>query len=161
MEIYPIKYKDMQVQYLMALVQKKCINVEEIGKVLLKKFESLKLKELLDKWAKESNITLKELFEVAIARKIVDYSLVCCNTEFSNLINKFLLRVTSLDAICILTCSYNEQINKYAYQKYHELLDAYLDTFEDNDLTKQLYLTEGNDLDFLQSKVIEYKKRGE
>ena len=140
MEIYPIKYKDMQVQYLMALVQKKCINVEEIGKVLLKKFESLKLKELLDKWAKESNITLKELLEVAIARKIVDYS---------------------LDAICILTCSYNEQINKYAYQKYHELLDAYLDTFEDNDLTKQLYLTEGNDLDFLQSKVIEYKKRGE
>ena len=131
MKIYPIKYKDMNVKYLMALFNQKNLNKEEISKVLLKKLEMVKLTDLLKRWNKEKNQTLK---------------------------NRFLYKVSSIDAICILINSYNEQIKQCAYQKYHELLDAYLDAFENEDY--KLYLNEGDDsdIDFDSIKIIKYKK---
>ena len=160
MRLYPTKYKDMNVKYLMTLFSQKNLNKEEVSKILLSKLEAVRLTDLLKRWNKEKNATLKELLEIAISKKIVNYSLICTYTEFSNLINKFLSKVTSLDAICILTNSYNEQIKEFAYQKYHELLDAYLDAFEQDDY--KLYLTEGDDteIEMNNMKIIKYKKRG-
>ena len=157
MRVYPIKYKDMNVKYLMTLFDQKNLNTEEVSKIIINKLQKVRLIDLLKRWNKEKNVTLKELLEIAIAKKIVNYTLICTYTELSNLVNRFLSKMTSLDAICILSNSYNEQIKECAYQKYHEVLDAYLDTFEKDDY--KLYLTEGDDTQ-LQIKIIEYKKRG-
>ena len=155
--VYPINYTDMNVKYLMSLFEQKNIDKEEVSKIIINKLEMVRLTDLLKRWDKEKNITLKELLEIAIAKKIVNYCLICSYPEFSNLINKFLYSITSLDALCILSSSSNKQIKELAYQKYHELLDAYLDAFEKDDY--KLYLSEGDDTT-VEVKIIEYKKRG-
>ncbi len=143
MKVYPIKYKDMKLGYLMALVDNKNIDREELTAILLSKLEALRLPELVKKWQKAKNNTLKELLEIALAQKIAKYSVICKYSSFSNLINKFLEKVTSFDAIIILMNSYDQDIKEYAYSKYHELLDLYLDALEEEDY--DLYLNEGDD----------------
>ncbi len=156
MQVYPIKYKDMNIFFLMALLRQKNVNKEKIIKVLSKRLDSFKLNDLISIWNIEKNNTLKEVLEIAIAKKIINYNQISHNTKMPNFIKRYLNNVTSLDAICLLLKSKNEDIRQVSYSKYQELIDAYLESFD-----FIYYENEGDD-SFLcnnNNKIIKYSKR--
>ncbi len=147
----PIKYKDMDVRYLMALLQRNNGNYEEIVEVLAERLDTLKIRILLEKCNKEKNPLLKELLEVAVARKFLNYILVGDYEIFPTSIKQYLENVSSLDALCLLMQSRNRDIVVMARKKYEELFDAYLETFENENSEEAeiLYTTEGDDTEII------------
>lgn len=139
MNYIPINKVNSNEKYLFALLKSNNNNVYIIKEAI----EILKNKSfnyLLHKWTKEENDTLKELLEIVIANKIS----ISFKETTDKKIKKYLEKVTSLEAICILLQTNNKDILDYIEEKYNTLFDFYLKETEEKD--NSLYQYEGNDL---------------
>ena len=155
-----LKYTNMNTQFLMALLRQQNPNKDEIVEILQKRLQNIKLSDLLKRWKIEKNTTLKDILEIAIAYRIVQYNYLFRQTRLSNFVKNYLTKINSLDAICILMRSENSEVKDYADYKYHQLLDAYLESLEDLNI---LYATEGDDTSLVKKdfKILKFTKRNE
>lgn len=161
MKVSVVKYKDMDIRYLMELLRRKNNNYEEIVSVLSERLCLLPMKVLLQKWVIEKNSLLKELIEIAIAKRFLSYTPISEFTSFPRIMKIYLENLTSFDALHILLQSRNRDIVARANQKYQELFDAYLDTFEGTHFSDVMYAFEGDDTKIVMNdncKIISFEK---
>ena len=156
MKIGVTKYSQMNTYYLMELYRERTKNAnEQILVEIETRFRTMPIKELLKKWQKEKNITLKELLEISISERIVRYEPVIEYESYPKIIKQFLEEVTSIDALCILMNLHNEKIQKQARDKYDTFIKEYLEIMDN----EELYQTEGNDYNIIieeMNNIIEF-----
>ena len=142
MKIGITEYSKMNTYYLMQLYRERTKNAnQQILIEISKRLKMMPIQELLNKWLKEKNITLKELLEVTISERIVRYEPVIEYENYPEILKKFIEEVTSIDALCILMNLHNEIIKSNAKDKYNQFIKEYLELMDN----EQLYQTEGND----------------
>jgi len=156
MKIGITNYSQMNTYYLMELYRERTrTSNEQILKEIDKRFHKMHIQELLKKWSKEKNITLKEMLEVTVSERIARYEPIIEYDLYPEIFKQFIEQVTSIDALCILMNMHNKTIRTEASNKYKEFIKEYLE-LTDN---QELYKTEGNDYNlYLQelNNIIEF-----
>lgn len=158
MKIGITQYSQMNTYYLMELYRELNKNAnEQILIELNKRLKIMPIKELLNKWEKEKNITLKELLEITISERLIRYEPVIDYNEYPEILKQYVENVTSLDALCILMNIHNQTINYKVKDKYNRFIKEYLDLMDN----EKLYQTEGNDYYIIleeMNNIIEFPK---
>lgn len=105
---------------------------------------------LLGMWWRSKKGIIREILEDHLAIRYQNYQ--GPYDDLPVLATKYFERVTSVDAIGILTYSKCDLIHEMAMNRYHAVMEEYLTYYD------ELYKTEGSDLGLCSNKVIPFSK---